>query len=724
MSCHGYHPRLGTCGHHKLVVILLIEWARIEMFRDSFHSFQLFREPRLSTLQHVKSTCQMQGLLCAIIAFALKHSNEQSPSAFSQTKGPAYSFGHLSSSGFMALASKYLDQGIDECGDEPLPLVLLQTLILVTHWFLIEGVRGRAWRYLGICVSSAYELNLHLVDSKHSPSNADVSDVRLWCEKEERRRAWWAIWEMDVFASVIRRCPTIINWSQNETWLPVDDEKWFRGEFQQSCLLEVKPGLRWKTLQATGNRSPKAWFIVINALMKDAQVISSPVGVGRPLFDPLSSDSHHGLGAAERDEIRVGLKGLWIVQNSLKSAVMAMPSSARYQHQYLYFGARETDRRVAADQRGLHSSIYGIHLMIQLTKLMIYRYYIFRIGLKWPNLSRTSSAGHRKPDDALLFEKLPDARIPSMAEFQAFEQYFEAADEVIILVRRSHIDQFRYVNPFLANTVWLACAVQLFHRDFATAGNSDYDLVNSSFDLLRLTYDKFSEHWNMSTALQRNLQALEEEFRYVRGGSSASRGGTHDGVSPKLDSLQAHRSNMPAPQGTRESTVSHGESNMRKQAIPLCSVSNLRWLTKGSADSRLNGPTRTANNLEPEESNGPALAGRQSSHFALLSSDVEETVANEPDVPPSRSQTQRPIDWSNSARPETAWPGQLGGASDLGDFPAPFENLFNGMRWDSSLAYLSNESVRTDMSSGFWDFIPFPDTAIPRDGPSAGTNPI
>jgi hypothetical protein len=76
---------------------------------------------------------------------------------------------------FLNLALKYIDDALAECGDEPPPLCILQALIITGHCQLIEGVRGKAWRSLGICIRLAYELNLHLVDAV---SPRDATEVR------------------------------------------------------------------------------------------------------------------------------------------------------------------------------------------------------------------------------------------------------------------------------------------------------------------------------------------------------------------------------------------------------------------------------------------------------------------------------------------------------------------------------------------------------------------
>jgi len=155
---------------------------------------------------------------------------------------------------FLELASRFFEEAIHECGDEAPQLCILQAMILLAHGQLTQGVRGKAWRSLGTCVRLAYELNLHLVDAGHA---RPVADARERCDFEEKRRAWWAIWEMDIFASTVRRCPTAMDWSQNETLLPIEDEYWFQNKPRASCFLEKDLVRRWKVLQESGNHWPK-----------------------------------------------------------------------------------------------------------------------------------------------------------------------------------------------------------------------------------------------------------------------------------------------------------------------------------------------------------------------------------------------------------------------------------------------------------------------------------
>ena len=386
----------------------------------------------------MSSTTESKALLSIMLAFALQ-GTDTTDGVVAASSGINLGPDNLSSSShFSALALKYVSSAVEEYEDEPLSMRLLQALVLTTHWLLIRNVRGKALRYLGLCISSAYELNLHLIDFGQNSQSPNTSNPTQWSENEEKRRVWWAIWEMDVFASVMRRCPTTIDWFQNETFLPAEDGRWFSNEPQRSCRLETDVVQRWKVLSATENRSPKAWFIVVNSLMKNAQKITSPKGVEKDLgvereilvaSSDRASGRHESSGQSDAED---AVKPLWMVQNSLTCSMMALPDILRYEHQSLDFGTKETESEAMSRCRRLHSSIYSIHIMSQLAKLMIYKYYIFRTGLRWPNLLAGISGIFGANQEACLSsKKSPNYALPSTAEFNAFEQYFETADDIM-----------------------------------------------------------------------------------------------------------------------------------------------------------------------------------------------------------------------------------------------------------------------------------------------------
>jgi hypothetical protein len=476
-------------------------------------AINLFREPYFDKkLQSIEFSTITHALLAAIVAFSSRFCCQEDSESDPYTREALARFSPAASY-FLGLASQLIDQALQEFDHSPPPLSLLQAAILLAHGQLTQGVSGKAWRSLGTCVRIAYELNLHLVDSGCATED-DKEDVEQWCDQEEKRRAWWAIWEMDVFASTIRRCPTAIDWSQNETLLPVDDESWFRGKPRASCFLELDLTRRWSVIQRSGNPSAKAWFIIINSLMKDAQCISSPRSIpnlnlrDNPRDAPNTCRRQKMANAAVED----AREKLEILSNSVGCFVLALPAALRFRNQYLGFDVRLPGQMTSSRQE--HCGIYNIHVMTQLATLMIHQYDVFggpiRIGWARNGLNSRLTAGHRNHENPWR-----PPRGYSDGDITALDQYFEAADNILTIVRRSCDNHIKWINAFLASTIWLAAAVQLVRKEFGPPG-TNRGLVKSKFDVLYVTYQKCVSWWHIQTALQQNLESLESQLHTFR----------------------------------------------------------------------------------------------------------------------------------------------------------------------------------------------------------------
>lgn len=469
------------------------------MYFDNMTAINLFHEPSFSeTLRRITSPTQLSALLAGMITFAIRFYSDENgelPQPVSQMNTDQRAVHFLDKS------LTYIDEALKECGDSTPPLCILQANIIAAHCQLSQGVLGRAWRSLGTCVRLAYEMNLHLVDI--GPRNVADADADRWCRDEEKRRAWWAIWEMDVFATTIRRTPPAVDWSQIETLLPVEDDSWFKRNPRPSCFLERDPVYRWKALQDSGNQSPKAWFIVINSLMKDAQRISSPRGV--PNLSSLNGSqpapSAHTRGHHQPDGVNEARQKLETIANAVQCFRMALPSHLKYHDQYLGFDARVPGQYTSKRQE--HSFLYNIYMMTQLARLMINRYDVFkghyRAALSTHDSSDTPATNHGKANPGVK----KDA-----TENLAIKQYFEAADALIAIVNRSCDDHIKYINPFIANTIWLASAVHLVRSQFCRPGMNK-SVIRSRFEVLNLTYKKCVSFWDMHT---QNLGYLEEQL--------------------------------------------------------------------------------------------------------------------------------------------------------------------------------------------------------------------
>ena len=435
-------------------------------------------------------------------------------SRFHGNKEVQLGLGSLSPMYWFDLALRLIAEGLEECADDLPPLYLLQAMLITTFQQLIDGVRGKAWRALGECLRIAYELHLHLIDVDEEQSTACGITGELppdWVVKEERRRTWWTLWEMDVFASTIRRLPTAIDWTLNKTKLPISDEDWLNYKDSASCHLSIDPGQRWKELEKSGNRGAQAWFAVINSYMRDAQrSLSSFPGsssVGRPIDRVNTQDT-----TAQREEIMAqNMRDL--LSNSLRCALMVMPAELTYHDEFLAFRGGSGDP-IASATRASDCGRYSNHIMVQLTRFMLYHQTVYR---------STPLDESVDPDLDPAVTQVPRSAKPELnsVERQAWEHYVDAADNIANVIRNSSPTHVRYVNPFLANTIWLAAAAQIVSRIFGPP-TIDRRLAGSNFDVLRGTFNTYVSFWKVSPALKTKLDNMELKLDQLRRDSQGS----------------------------------------------------------------------------------------------------------------------------------------------------------------------------------------------------------
>lgn len=146
-------------------------------------------------------------------------------------------------------------------------LAYLQGTIMYACYSYNCGVFLQGWVHTGICVQLAYELGLDNMDDEDSDTPQDMT----WSEKEEMRRAWWLVWELDTFGSIVSSRPVMIDCTRMSVLLPVSDEHWFSDIETRSTRLLSDPGTCWKSLDRTENQSARAWFLVANHLMSLVQ---------------------------------------------------------------------------------------------------------------------------------------------------------------------------------------------------------------------------------------------------------------------------------------------------------------------------------------------------------------------------------------------------------------------------------------------------------------------
>jgi Fungal specific transcription factor domain len=143
-------------------------------------------------------------------------------------------------------------------------LSLLQGLLLLGWFHQVCGSSDRCWVLIGVCCRLAYDLGLNNTDQDilESKTSAQWSSTEEWSKREERRRAWWFLWELDMFSSTVLHLPHTIEKTQIDVLLPVSDIIWFTDSPVASVPIMTDPIYVWKSLKDSPNQNEKAWFIV------------------------------------------------------------------------------------------------------------------------------------------------------------------------------------------------------------------------------------------------------------------------------------------------------------------------------------------------------------------------------------------------------------------------------------------------------------------------------
>ncbi|KAF0324107.1 fungal specific transcription factor, partial [Colletotrichum asianum] len=478
------------------------------LYFENMTAFSLFHQPSFGDkIQAIPNTLHLSALMSSMFSISARFAADEAlPLAEAQCSSPhAY---------FHGLARKLIDQAIDECDDDPPPLCVLQALILCTFYELTRGVRGRAWRMVGTCVRVAYELRLHLVDSM-APTTPPSTTTELdqWSTMEERRRSWWAIWEMDVFASTVRRCPTAIGQDLNETYLPVPDDMWFKNTYQPSCLLDPNPTERSRKLALSGNDSSAAWFITINSIMRNAQVLAQG-NLHSILSDLAPGDDFHSLkryfhGSFRRRQSAEDTRQLSMLLKALQQTVADLPQRLAYKGTQLGFGSSTpsfaSNKTQAVSDKKLDAAQHSIFLATQLARFMIYHHYAFSEVLLGTIFSESGSSS-----PSLGWTATPRDPKERLSHSEGLRNCLKASDDIYAIICRSSDTHVKWTSPFLASTVWLAASLQILRKVFASSICDE--MSEQKIILLRKTYQSYTDVWDTPQSLLQNLDSLEQRL--------------------------------------------------------------------------------------------------------------------------------------------------------------------------------------------------------------------
>ncbi|EXJ79172.1 hypothetical protein A1O3_08673 [Capronia epimyces CBS 606.96] len=158
-------------------------------------------------------------------------------------------------------------------------LTYLQGCILLAFYSMTSVPESFAWLLTGTCIRLAYDLELHRTDAeamaRQSLGLEPWTSAEDWASKEERRRAWWSVWELDSFVSTLSCRPYAIDQGQMHVFLPAPDTNWGSKTPIASAAFNPDISVMWKCLQACGGSvsNERAWFLVAKALMLQAHTM-------------------------------------------------------------------------------------------------------------------------------------------------------------------------------------------------------------------------------------------------------------------------------------------------------------------------------------------------------------------------------------------------------------------------------------------------------------------
>ena len=113
---------------------------------------------------------------------------------------------------------------------------VIQAALLLAAYELGNSIYPAAYLTIGYCARLGHAMGLH---SRKSPIQM-LPRCNTWTEQEERRRVWWAVVVLDRFVNVGNpHHPFASEDPSLETYLPVDDQTWDKGEMTANELLLV-----------------------------------------------------------------------------------------------------------------------------------------------------------------------------------------------------------------------------------------------------------------------------------------------------------------------------------------------------------------------------------------------------------------------------------------------------------------------------------------------------
>ncbi|KIV95043.1 hypothetical protein PV10_02749 [Exophiala mesophila] len=232
-------------------------WVPI-IHRPSF--YQKFMTSELGTKSLTESTnCTDDAIFMINAIFSLSARFSKNPILCNES--------NLTRGNSFATAAASVKEAVMKNIETP-SLDFVKGCILLAFYHLNSGELSLGSPLTSVCVRFAYDLGVDGVDGISS-SDADTYP-EAWIQREELRRIWWSIWELDTFVATLSRQPYAIARGPMDVFLPVSDDDWFSGIPTESQVLDHRLSSLWRSLENSKNQCHRAWFLISNYLMSCA----------------------------------------------------------------------------------------------------------------------------------------------------------------------------------------------------------------------------------------------------------------------------------------------------------------------------------------------------------------------------------------------------------------------------------------------------------------------
>ncbi|KAH7087323.1 fungal-specific transcription factor domain-containing protein [Paraphoma chrysanthemicola] len=338
--------------------------------------------------------------------------------------------------------------------EENWSLMFLQGYIMSAYYDLTARPSAQAFTGIGFCCRMAHAMLLHQIDSpgQATSTQAGVFDTG-WTSLEEQRRAWWALVEMDNFASIVGGLPFALSLERAQVNLPVPDEAWFDALPTCSVTIPSKSSqVVWNVLKTNEIEDPYAWYLICNNIMRDV---------------------HDTLDRNDRS-----IEDFRLLESALKCFELSLPSNLTWAEasQKLYWYSPQE-----------RNWIISIYMLIQSIKSTI------DLAIRKTFLAEDSQTYRLHANDLIDLAGMHLALSPSKPGLP------RAIQDQVQAVHMWPAEQVAFMTPLIVVTLLMPAAACALGIQAESSAFANVTRVALDAQILELTLQRFAEWWGLGS---------------------------------------------------------------------------------------------------------------------------------------------------------------------------------------------------------------------------------